>query len=237
MLLSEMKREAIPLHAEVAAMLRHQIMSGVLQPGTPLPPLSELTGKFGVARMTIRHAMNSLEEEGLIERHAGRGTFVKQVELPIRQTLNMNAELGQLHSMVAQLEVSVLVGDTFEEQLDGVHYQCMKRVHALSGKPFCKVDLRLDSSIYALAQDRFKTEIVIGVLDDIGIKVASAHQRVRISYADFETAQALEIKLNSPVFHVFREFFDSSTKLIYSADLIYPGDRLELDIEFSVERT
>ena len=33
MALSEMKRQAVPLHAEVAAMLRHQIMSGVLKPG------------------------------------------------------------------------------------------------------------------------------------------------------------------------------------------------------------
>lgn len=239
MTLNRMKRQSVPLHAEVAAMLRNQIMSGELGPGSPLPPLSELTEIMGVARMTIRQAMNALEDEGLIERYPGRGTFVKQVELPKRQTLNMKAELSQLQSMVAQLEVAVLDDDAEGEQreIDGVNYQCMKRVHVLEGKPFCQVDLKLDDAVYQMAPERFAGEIVVSVLNDLGISVDSARQRVKIAYADFEIAQALEVKVNSPVFHVFREFFDPEGQLLYSASLIYPGEMLEFDIEFTVDGT
>ncbi|MGC6439701.1 MAG: GntR family transcriptional regulator, partial [Candidatus Puniceispirillaceae bacterium] len=44
--LTQIKRESVPLHAEVAALLRHQIMSGRLKAGERLPALSELTEKF-----------------------------------------------------------------------------------------------------------------------------------------------------------------------------------------------
>ena len=231
------KREAVPLHAEVAAMLRHQILAGTLAPGAQLPPLSELTEKLGVARMTVRQAMDALEAEGLIERHSGRGTFVKRVDLPKRQTLNMQADLSQLQSMVAQLEVSVLVEEIQAAKTDenGVAYRYMKRIHSLDGKPFCHVDLRVDNALYEKAPERYSSEIVVRVLKDMGIPVGSARQRVTISYADLEIAQALQIKVNSPVFRVFREFFDPSGRLIYSANLVYPGDVLEFEMEFTTD--
>jgi len=236
--LQSMKRQAVPLHAEVAGVLRHQIMSGDLAPGTQLPALRELTTQLGVARMTVVQAMNTLEEEGLIERHSGRGTFVKDVDIPNRQTLHMKAEMSQIHSMVSQLEVSFVSSDKKVEtsDIDGRDYQCMQRIHARDGKPFCHVDIRLDHALFALAPERFTQEIVVSVLHDLGVEVASARQKVAISYANFELAQALQINVNSAVFRVFREFYDAQNNLIYSANLIYPGDMLELEIEFAVDQ-
>ena len=238
MKLQSIRRRAVPLHVEVAEMLRHRIMSRELPSGARLPALSELTEKLGVARMTIKQAMDSLEDEGLIERHAGRGTFVREVDLPERHTLHMRADLSELQSMVSQLEVSVLVGDTSSEVTDrnGRRFLSMKRIHTREGMPFCLVDLKLDGEIFALAPERFAREIVVTVLEDIGIGVASARQRVTISYADFESAQALEVRVNSPVFLVQREFFDSNGNLIYSADLIYPADLLAFEIGFAINR-
>ena len=46
-------------------------------------------------------------------------------------------------------------------------------------------------------------------------------------------AQALGIKVNSAVFRVLREFLDEDDGLIYSATLSYPGDLLELEMEFA----
>ena len=232
-----MKRQSVPLHAEIAALLRNQIHTGELAPGEQLPPLSVLTKDMGVARMTIRQAMDTLESEGLIERHAGRGTFVKKFDPPARQTMKMRTDLSQLHSMVADLEVTVSVDETQtqETEEDGVAYRCMKRIHSLGGKPFCYLDLRVATSIYELAPQRFSSEIVISLLKEMGIPVHAARQRMTISYADFESAQVLDIKVNSPVFKVFREFFGSDGKLVYSANLTYPGDALEFNIEFEVD--
>ncbi len=45
-------------------------------PGTPAPSERELVHRFGVARMTVRQALDALVGEGLLERIPGRGTFV-----------------------------------------------------------------------------------------------------------------------------------------------------------------
>ncbi|MEM6386403.1 MAG: GntR family transcriptional regulator [Pseudomonadota bacterium] len=234
--LQAMKRAAVPLHAEVAAVLRHQIMSGELPSGAKLPALRELTERLGVARMTVVQAMNTLEDEGLIEKQSGRGTFVKDVKLPARLTLQMKADLSQIYKMVDQLEVSVQQGDTvIEKDQNGRYFRCMRRIHARMGKPFCQVDIKLDDEIFDRARDRFLSEIVVSVLRDLGVAVQKARQNVTISYADFEMAQALGVKVNSAVFRVRREFLDETGRMIYSATLSYPGDMLELEMEFATD--
>src|SRR5438105_13088472 len=47
-----------------------------LKPGADLPSDAQLCEEFGVSRMTARHAMNRLAQEGLVFRVRGRGTFV-----------------------------------------------------------------------------------------------------------------------------------------------------------------
>jgi GntR family transcriptional regulator len=234
--LQAMKRTAVPLHAEVAEVLRHQIMSGELVEGAKLPALRELTETLGVARMTVVQAMNTLEEEGLIEKHSGRGTFVKAVNAPNRHTLQMEADISQIYTMVDQLEVSVRQTDAIiEKDEKGRYFRSMRRIHARSGKPFCQVDIKLDDQIFDRAPERFAEEIVVSVLKDLGVTIHKARQKVTISYADFAMAQALGIKVNSAVFRVVREFLDDTGALIYSAVLSYPGDQLELEVAFSTD--
>ena len=234
--LQSMKRKAVPLHAEVAEVLRHQIMSGDLLPGARLPALRELTEELGVARMTVVQAMNTLEDEGLIEKHSGRGTFVRKVQIPDRVSLRMRAEISEIHAMVDQLKVSVRRGEaTIEKSEDGRYFRCMRRIHARGGKPFCLADIRLDDQVYERAPDRFRQEIVVAVLRDLDVDIANARQQVTIAYADFDLAKALGIKVNSAVFKVLREFFDEKGVLIYSAKLLYPCDMLEFEIEFSTD--
>lgn len=229
-----MKRQAVPLHAEVAEMLRHQILSGELNPGERLPALRELTEKLGIARMTVVQAMNTLEEEGLIEKHSGRGTFVREISIPDRVSLHMKAELSEIYAMVEQLEVSVRKGNvTIEKSNDGRYFRCMRRIHKRHGKSFCRVDIQLDDNVYERAPARFEKEIVVAVLRDLGIDVAKANQKITITYADVELASALDVKVNSAAFKVQRKFYDEDGQLIYSANLFYPADQLELDIEFT----
>mgnify|MGYP000597748284 CR=1 FL=1 len=234
--LTQMKRVSVPLHAEVAELLRRQILSGKIQAGDKLPALNELSTRFGVARMTIRQAMDALEDEGLIERYAGRGTFAKQIELPTRQKLNMKAELSQLQAMVAQLEVMVMGNDDNAQIVDigGRAFRHMRRIHSQSGEPFCHVDINLENQLYKMAPERFEKEIVVTVLKDLGISVETARQNVTIAYADVELAETLNMPVNAPVFRVLREFFSDNGRLIYSAILIYPGDKLELEVEFAI---
>lgn len=59
--------------------LSGSIVDGRLKSGTRLPTERALASRYGAARNTVRRAMSRLAEEGLIERHVGRGTFVAKV--------------------------------------------------------------------------------------------------------------------------------------------------------------
>ncbi len=66
---------ARPLWQQVADDLRNDIQTGHLSPGSRLPSETELAYQYGVSRVTIRHAIRSLSDEGLVEAVHGRGTF------------------------------------------------------------------------------------------------------------------------------------------------------------------
>ena len=68
--------DATPLYLQLAAILRGAIESGQIQPRQPVPSESYLMGEHGVSRGTVRHALEILRSEGLIQTFPGRGTFV-----------------------------------------------------------------------------------------------------------------------------------------------------------------
>jgi GntR family transcriptional regulator len=65
-----------PRYREIESALRARIAT--LHPGQRLPSDMDLCAEFGVSRMTARHAMAQLAEEGLVRRDPGRGTFVAE---------------------------------------------------------------------------------------------------------------------------------------------------------------
>ncbi|WP_461224631.1 GntR family transcriptional regulator [Lacticaseibacillus suihuaensis] len=66
-----------PIYVTIADQLKSQIRDGTYRPGDQLPTEKELVDRFSVSRVTARKSLDALEGEGLIERFAGRGTFVK----------------------------------------------------------------------------------------------------------------------------------------------------------------
>src|SRR4051812_9985426 len=67
-------RSNVHKHVQVREYVRELIAGS--EPGDPAPSERELVQHFGVARMTVRQALDALVAEGLLERVPGRGTFV-----------------------------------------------------------------------------------------------------------------------------------------------------------------
>ncbi len=68
-----------PLYAQVAAMLRGKICSSEWSASEPLPNEAALAKDMGVSIGTVRKALEMLEQERLINRRQGRGTFIVQI--------------------------------------------------------------------------------------------------------------------------------------------------------------
>jgi DNA-binding GntR family transcriptional regulator len=62
-------------YRRLAALLRDQITSGMINPGGQMPSIGELRQKHGNSRQTVTKAMRLLEEEGLVYRVPGLGYY------------------------------------------------------------------------------------------------------------------------------------------------------------------
>src|SRR6478609_6575388 len=72
----DFSRSAVSRHVQLSTLFRRRIETGQWEVGQKVPTVDELAIEFSVARATIRHAMDHLEADGLIERHRAKGTFV-----------------------------------------------------------------------------------------------------------------------------------------------------------------
>jgi GntR family transcriptional regulator, arabinose operon transcriptional repressor len=66
-----------PKHERLKEHFVNEIVSGRLRPGQALPSERQMVASLGIAHLTIRQAMKSLESDGLIRRVQGKGTFIE----------------------------------------------------------------------------------------------------------------------------------------------------------------
>jgi GntR family transcriptional regulator len=73
------RRLPVPFHFQLSEILQQEIVSGRWSPGDRLSSEPQMARRFQVSRATIRQALQRLEQEGLITRSKGRGTFVAEL--------------------------------------------------------------------------------------------------------------------------------------------------------------
>lgn len=79
-----------PVYRQLQDLIRGYVASGAWKPGQMIPTEKAFVQQFGVARMTVRQALDGLMRDGLLVRIRGRGTFVTQPRI--------ERELTRMHS-------------------------------------------------------------------------------------------------------------------------------------------
>lgn len=72
------KESSIPLHVQLANLLRERLVRRELAPHDRLPSERELCQHFGISRITVRQALSELAQEGLVYASVGKGTYVAE---------------------------------------------------------------------------------------------------------------------------------------------------------------
>jgi len=73
---------AVPMYRQISSILSEKITEGELVPGDRLPTELDLAQEYNVSRITVRAAIKELEDDGLVQRAQGKGTFVCKTKDP-----------------------------------------------------------------------------------------------------------------------------------------------------------
>jgi GntR family transcriptional regulator len=228
----------IPRYLQIADLMRQRIARGRWLRGARLPSLDALAESFGVARVTVRQAIDLLAREGLVSPQQGRGTFVTG-EPARSQWLKVETSLEALADSYRNDRPTILAIDEGLSQAplaagDGVpaeRYVHMRRVHEKAGQPYCLIDIYLDERIFRRHPKRFRTQTVIPILCDMREGgVAHARQVLTIGSADVDASRLLRVPVNAPIAHVRRVFTDAGGRVIYVAEVAYRGDFIHLEM-------
>ncbi len=229
----------VPRYAQLAALFRRRIERGQWSPGSQLPTLEDLMAEFGVARVTVRQAMNALAREGLVSAQRGRGTFVT-ARPAARGGLRLATTLGAIADMyrddaprLTLLEETsatprLLPGDGRPAE----RYRHLRRVHTREGVAYCVIAIYLDERIFRKAPRRFRSHTVIPVLLDLpDVRIARAWQTLAIGMADLEVARLIDVPVNTPVAEVRRVCVDGEGVVAYLGEVTYRGDYIHLEMD------
>jgi GntR family transcriptional regulator of arabinose operon len=75
-----LSEEQTPKYQRIVLHLRKAITVGDYKQGEKLPSEADLVQRFSTSRLTVQHALKELQHQGLIERRAGSGTYVRHSE-------------------------------------------------------------------------------------------------------------------------------------------------------------
>ena len=100
---------AIPIYRQIVDQIGYQIANGTLQAGDRLPSVRELAKRLPVNQNTVLKAYVLLEEDGLISRIQGDGTFVANAPPVTKKTERLkqvSGILGQAAAQAVHFEIS-----------------------------------------------------------------------------------------------------------------------------------
>ncbi|GAB2887365.1 GntR family transcriptional regulator [Nocardioides pacificus] len=225
-------------HVQVREYVRSLVEGAA--PGTPAPSERELVQRFGVARMTVRQAMDALVSEGLLERMPGRGTFVAKPRNDVGRLTSYTEEmtrrglLAESQTLLARREqagpgvaraLDITAGDAV------IHW---KRLRRADGIPMCIEDAYLNEILLpGFLQSGMPTSLY-DALTARGLRPTWSEDSISADVAGPEEAASLEIAPGAAVLRVARRAV-SGDKVVEVSRSVYRADRYTMYVQFSDE--
>ena len=92
--MSDVPNNGLPAYQRIQGTIVKQLELGLLKPGDPVDSERELARIHGVSLMTARHALTTLEREGLVVRRRGAGTFVAPPKIHFNKLMSYTEQMS-----------------------------------------------------------------------------------------------------------------------------------------------
>lgn len=205
-------------------------------PGSAAPSERELVHRFGVARMTVRQALDALVAEGLLERIPGRGTFVASPRRVATRITSYTEEmtrrglLPESQTLMARREqagpgvaraLNLTEGDAV------IHWRRLRRA---DGVPVCVEDAYLNEVLLpGFLQSGMPTSLY-DALSARGLRPSWAEDSISADVATEDEAALLEVMSPSVVLRHSRRGMVGE-RIVEVSRSVYRADRFTLFVE------
>jgi GntR family transcriptional regulator len=232
------RRNGIPLYHQIQQRLLDQIQSGVFKPSEPLPSIQKIAERMGVSQMTVRQAVKSLCELGVIYSRQGKGTFISRFKLEkdFRQVLSFSEETrargATPHSRLISFRMQMPNRETREalalSHKDKIYR--LRRVRYSDALPLGIECSCLPVNLCPGLIETFdpETSLYQKLAEQYKIRLMVTNEVIEVGKASEEEARLLEIAPESPVFLFTRLSFLESGKPVEHVKSVYRGDRYKI---------
>ena len=217
--------------------LKSQILEGCYAAGQKVPAERQLCQQYGVSRITARHALRLLEEDGLLERFQGRGTFIKAIKpakLPITESgfaKSVKQYAPTLHRTLVKhglvnppAEITKLLHLDGNECFLAIRTDVMnKEVIAFDRAYICQ-----DYSTTITSEQLKRVDFFEEWMESENLKILFYNETVEAIGADEEISSILEIKKGEPVLKSTEVYHDSKHRPVAVFESYYRGDCVKL---------
>lgn len=198
------------LHSQISDAIRSRIISGQWPPHHRLKSEPELAVELGVSRGTLRRALSTLIDEGLLRQVQGRGTFVTEtlLEPAVAQKLSTLSE--DFASQGIRLDTTVVESGIVDPPgyvgallrvPDGAQVLRLIRVRSTVDRPIALLHnyVRIDLAP-GIEKVDFASESLFGTLEGrCQLKIGTARRTFSAQAATPDVARALSVAESSPV--------------------------------------
>lgn len=246
-----------PVFKQIADHLRAAIDSKELGPGEKLPSESQLIGHYDVARMTVRHALQILQSEGLTVAEHGKGVFVRS-RPPVRRLASdrfarHHREQGKA-AFIAEAEDAGV-----KPSVDSIEIQESKpapevaaklnlaedelvivraRRYLLNGHPVETATSYIPASIARgsqITQPNSGPGGIYARLEELGHRLDHFTEEIRARMPLRDEARALKLAPGVPVFHLVRTAYDQDGCPVEICDTVMSSDAYVLSYELPAQ--
>ncbi|MBR1576283.1 MAG: GntR family transcriptional regulator [Bacteroidales bacterium] len=232
---------SMPLHAQAEMILRNLIETEEYKNGKLLPNEVTLSKQLGIARNTLRQAINKLVYEGLLIRKKGVGTKVarKSIRGGVKNWLSFSQEMKFLGIEVRNFELHLShkkasgeISSFFDIEEDTRCF-VLERVRGNKDYPFVYFISYFNPSLPLTGEEDYVQPLYKMLETCYGIVVMTSREEVFARLAGDEIAEKLEIDPDDPILIRKRFVYDQDGKPVEYNIGYYRADSFTYTIEAS----
>ncbi|WP_020658615.1 GntR family transcriptional regulator [Amycolatopsis benzoatilytica] len=226
-----------PLYFQVARQLYAAIEDGRLPAGARLANELDLAAGLRLSRPTVRQAIQSLVNEGLLVRRRGVGTQVvrTKVSRPLRLSSLFDdlAGLGGAPSsevLVNRVEPASAEVATLLEAPSLTSVRRLKRIRSVDGEPLAVMNNYLPDGVIAPLDEELAARGLYELLRQAGIRLHSAQQSIGARVATEEDAALLAEQPGAALLTMQRTTYDETGRVVEYGWHVYRASRYSFNL-------